>query len=450
MLSSYPLVAIGVAVVFLLALILWLRCHAFIALLVASLFFAVIIGMPLGGIIDTVVDGMGASLGLVSILIGLGAIFGIMLEHSGGAQALATRLISFFGEKRAPYALVLAGFLVSIPVFLDVALVILAPLLVALARSQQKPILAFGLPLLAGMAVTHAFVPPTPGPIIVAQNIGADLGWVILFGSIVGLPAAILAGPIWAKWIVPRMNLSIPEPPVEEEPDTVAPAPVSFGLVLALIALPIALIVSAAILETLYGRGARAGWHEFLAFLGHPIVALVIATLLAMYLLGTRRGVSREGLMELASKSLGPAGVIILVTGAGGVFKQVLVDSGAGQQLAESMAGLSVGAITLAWMLSTVVRVTQGSATVAMIAASALMAPILEPMKLSQPDLALIVIAIAAGATTLSHVNDSGFWLISRYLRITEKETLRSWTVASVIISLVGWLGALGLSLMMS
>lgn len=445
MLSSYPLVAIGVAVAFLLALILWLRCHAFVALLVASLFFAVIIGMPLGGIIDTVLSGMGASLGLVSILIGLGAIFGIMLEHSGGAQALATRLIAFFGEKRAPYALVVAGFLISIPVFLDVALVILAPLLVALARSQRKPILAFGLPLLAGMAVTHAFVPPTPGPIIVAQNIGEDLGWVILFGSIVGLPAAILAGPVWAKWIVPRMNLAIPELREDEEPDP--GALVSLSLVLGLIALPIALIVSAAILDTLYGKVARADWHELVAFLGHPIVALVIATLLAMYLLGTRRGVSREGLMELVSKSLGPAGVIILVTGAGGVFKQVLVDSGAGQQLAESMAGFSVGAITLAWMLSTVVRVTQGSATVAMIAASALMAPILEPMEMSQPELALIVIAIAAGATTLSHVNDSGFWLISRYLRITERETLRSWTVASVIISVVGWLGALALSL---
>ncbi|GHC49233.1 GntP family permease [Roseibacillus persicicus] len=446
MLSNHPFIAVLVAVVFLLGLILWLRLQAFVALLVGALFFAVIVGMPMGEITDTVVSGMGSSLGLVSILIGLGAIFGILLEHSGGAQILAKRMIATFGEKNASWALVVAGFLISIPVFLDVALVILAPLLLALARTQKKPMLAFGLPLLAGMAVTHAFVPPTPGPIIVAQNIGAELGWVILFGAIVGLPAAALAGPIWAKWIVPRMNLAIPEPRTEEEKDEEGD-PVSFGLVLALIGIPIALIVSSAVTDTVLGKVDRAAWHETLAFVGHPIVALLIVTLLSMYLLGTRRGVDREELMHLATKALGPAGIIILVTGAGGVFKQVLVDSGAGEALAREMAGTAIGPITLAWLLATVVRVTQGSATVSMIAASALMAPLLEPMKMGQADLALVVVAIAAGATTLSHVNDSGFWLISRYLRITEKETLRSWSVATVIISLVGWLGALVLSL---
>lgn len=445
MLADYPIVAVIVAVLFLLGLILWLRFQAFVALLVGALFFALIVGMPMGEITDTVVQGMGSSLGLVSILIGLGAIFGILLEHSGGAQVLARRMISAFGEKRAPWALVVAGFLISIPVFLDVALVILAPLLLALARTQGKPMLAFGLPLLAGMAVTHAFVPPTPGPIIVAEAIGADLGWVILFGAIVGLPAAIISGPMWAKWIVPRMNLAIPEPRNEEESDEFASS-VSFRLVLALIGLPIVLIVSSAVVNTVRGKADPTIAHQWLSFLGHPIVALLIATLLAMWLLGTRRGVTREELMELGTKALGPAGVIILVTGAGGVFKQVLVDSGAGETLAREMSNLAIGPITLAWLLATVVRVTQGSATVSMIAASALMAPILEPIALSQAHLALVVVAIAAGATTLSHVNDSGFWLISRYLHITEKETLRSWSVATVIISLIGWLGALALS----
>ncbi|MBK1832660.1 GntP family permease [Roseibacillus ishigakijimensis] len=449
MFADSPFVAVLISVAFLLGLILWLRLQAFVALLVGSLFFAVIIGMPLDDIIDTVVTGMGSSLGLVSILIGLGAIFGIFLEHSGGAQVLAKRMLGAFGEKNAAWALVVAGFLISIPVFLDVALVILAPLLLALARAQSKPMLAFGLPLLAGMAVTHAFVPPTPGPIIVAENIGAELGWVIFFGAIVGFPAAILSGPLWAGWIVPRLNLAVPEPLAEEEKDEDS-QPVPFRLVLALIALPIVLIVAAAVAKAAFPPQDGAWWFSWLLFLGHPIVALLLATLLAMFLLGTRRGVGKEEQMELAGRALGPAGVIILVTGAGGVFKQVLVDSGAGEALAAQMAGLAMGPITLAWLLATVVRVTQGSATVSMIAASALMAPLLEPMALSQAHLALVVVAIAAGATTLSHVNDSGFWLISRYLQITEKETLRSWSVATVIISLVGWLGALALSLLVS
>ncbi len=439
MLADHPFLAVLVGVAFLLTMILWLRMQAFIALLLSAIVFALVVGMPLGGITDTVVSGMGSSLGLVSILIGLGAIFGIMLEHSGGAQTMAKKMVSLFGAKRAPYALVVAGFLISIPVFLDVALVILAPLLMALAREQKKPLLAFGLPLLAGMAVTHAFVPPTPGPIIVAENLGVDLGWVILFGAIVGLPSAILAGPIWAKFIVPRMNLAIPEPiELEEKEDE---NPVAFSTVAGLIGLPIVLILAAAVAKTLIKEDPPA-WFPIVTFFGHPIVALILATLLAMVLLGVKRGVGKEELQELATKSLGPAGVIILVTGAGGVFKQVLVDSGAGKQIAESMAEWAVGPITLAWLLSTAVRVTQGSATVAMIAASALMAPLVAEMGLSQQMLALVTIAIAAGATTLSHVNDSGFWLISRYLQITEKQTLRSWTVASTIISVVGWLGA--------
>lgn len=449
MLSDYPFAAILVGVTFLLCMILWLRMQAFIALLLSAIVFALVVGMPLGGITKAIVDGMGSSLGLVSILIGLGAIFGIMLEHSGGAQAMAKKMIDLFGAKRAPYALVIAGFLISIPVFLDVALVILAPLLMALARDQKKPMLAFGLPLLAGMAVTHAFVPPTPGPIIVAENLGVDLGWVILFGAIVGLPAAILAGPIWAKFIVPRMNLAIPES-LELTDYSEDENPVAFSTVAGLIGLPIILILASAVAKTLLVEGETPMWYEILAFFGHPIVALIIATLLAMVLLGTKRGVGKEKLQELATKSLGPAGIIILVTGAGGVFKQVLVDSGAGKQLAESMAAWPIGPITLAWLLSTAVRVTQGSATVAMIAASALMAPLVAEMALSQQMLALVTVAIAAGATTLSHVNDSGFWLISRYLQITEKQTLRSWTVASTIISVVGWLGAVLIGLIIA
>lgn len=435
-------VAVAASVALLLFLILKWRWQAFVALISASLFFALLVGMPMGRITATVVDGMGKSLGLVATLIGLGAIFGAMLEHSGGAQALAGRLLAWFGEKRAAWALVLAGFLISIPVFLDVALVILAPLLIALARSQAKPVAAFGLPLVAGMAVTHAFVPPTPGPIIVAEALKVDLGWVILFGTITGLPAAVLAGPIWARWIIPRLRLPLPDPG-ENTGETFGSSPVSFRLVAALIGLPVGLIVASAVADTVYGRDGRTLWHEGLSFAGHPIVALLLATLLAMWLLGTRRGMSRERMLQLATDSLGPAGIIILVTGAGGVFKEVLVVSGTGELMAKCMATWPIGLVTMAWLLAAVVRVTQGSATVAMIAASALVGPMVEPMGLSQAQLALLVVAIAAGATTASHVNDSGFWLISRYLGMTERQTLQSWSVSSTIISVTGWLGAL-------
>lgn len=441
MLSDHPLLAVISAVGLLLGLILWLRWQAFVALLVSSLVFAVLVGMKLDTIPATVVDGMGKSLGLVAVLVGLGAIFGAMLEHTGGARALAKGMIDVTGPKGAPWALMVAGFLISIPVFLDVALVILCPLLFAMARSQRKPVLYFGLPLLAGLAVTHAFVPPTPGPIIVAEYLGVSLGPVILAGVVCGLPGAILAGPIFARWIVPRLNLEVPARIEEEEEMKVDRA--MAWTTLALILAPILLILAASLVDLQVGSEAikeqgRNPGHALLSFLGHPIVALLLSTLAAMGVMAFRFKAGRAELQELATKSLGPAGIIILVTGAGGVFKQVLVDSGAGSKLALGMQELPVGPLVLAWLLTTVVRVSQGSATVAMIAGASLMAPMVENMELGPMKLALLVAAIAAGATTASHVNDSGFWMISRYLKLSEKQTLKSWSVAATIISVVG------------
>lgn len=437
MLADFPVLAVFGAVALLLILILWLRWQAFLALLVTSLAFAAVVGMPLTSIPQTVVDGMGKSLGLVATLVGLGAIFGAMLEHSGGARSLAKAMISLTGPKGAPWALMVAGFLISIPVFLDVALVMLVPLLAALARSQNKPLLWFGLPLLAGLAVTHSFVPPTPGPIIVAEALGVSLGPVIVMGLVCGLPGAILAGPIYARWIVPKMNLPVPagdDDLDDGQPADHAMAWITFSLILA----PILLILTASLADMNLGKTDRAPWHETLAFFGHPIVALILSTLAAMAVMAIRAKASSAAIQEMATKALGPAGIIILVTGAGGVFKEVLVASGTGNRLAESMASLPVGPVVLAWLLATVVRVSQGSATVAMIAASSLMAPLVETIDLGPWKLALLVAAIAAGATTASHVNDSGFWMISRYLKLNEKQTLLTWTVAETIISLAG------------
>ena len=444
MLANHPLLAVASAVALLLAMILWLRWQAFIALLLSSLIFAVLVGMPLDAIPPTVVNGMGKTLGAVATLVGLGAIFGAMLERSGGARALANWMIGITGPKGAPWALMVAGFLISIPVFLDVALVILCPLLMALGRSQKKPAYWFGLPLLAGLAVSHSFVPPTPGPVAVAELFGVSLGPVILMGTVCGLPGAILAGPIFGRWIVPKLNLPVPDAAEEDES-------LSFDrgmawITLLLILAPILLILAGSAADLQWGKANRGGLHAALAFAGHPVIALLLTTLAAMAVLAFREKAGKAELQELATAALGPAGIIILVTGAGGVFKEVLVESGAGKAMATGlMERFSLGPVFLAWFLSTVIRVSQGSATVAMVAAAGLMAPFVESAGFGPMKLSLLVAAIAAGASTASHVNDSGFWMISRYLQVPEKEMLKSWTVAETIISLVG----LGMALLL-
>ncbi len=443
---------LGVSVVFLLVLILVFKMQAFLALLIASIIVGIGAGMDLMEVVQSVIDGMGGSLGFIATIIGLGAILGKVLEFSGGAESLAHSLIKAFGEKRVSWAMVLTGFLISIPVFFDVGLVIVISILYAMARDTKKSLLYFGLPLTAGMATTHAFIPPTPGPILVAGNLGVGLGWVILFGFIVGLPTAIIAGPwigckLAEKHFVPVPDIS--RLGLENQREGTAMELPSLGMILLIIGLPITMILGGTVLDLLVDQG-RLGSNTAVTvfiFLGHPIIALIIATLLSLYLLGTRRGVSRSKLMELSTASLAPAGIIILVTGAGGVFKQMLGDSGVGQTLADLIASSSLSTLVLAYLFAVIVRVTQGSATVSMIAASSLIAPVVEAANLGEMHKALVVISIAAGATILSHVNDSGFWIVNRYFGMTEKQTLQTWTVVTTVISVVGFFIAWLLSL---
>jgi Gnt-I system low-affinity gluconate transporter len=334
------------------------------------------------------------------------------------------------------WALGLTGFIVSIPVFLDVAIVILVPILYRLARDSGRPLLYYGIPLAAGGAVTHAFIPPTPGPIAVADLLGADLGWVILFGTICGLPAMVLAGPIWGSYISRRITKGVPDYVELQEIDESRELP-SFGQVLAIILTPLLLILLSTTSGILLDEGNVL--RSTLVFIGHPYAALLIATLLAMFVLGSRRGYDREEIQNIVNKSLEPAGIIILVTGAGGVFKQILIDSGVGQVLGDMMSASGLPYLVLAFVIAALIRVAQGSATVAMVTAAGLVGPILQQNNVEGPQLALATIAIAAGGTILSHVNDSGFWLVNRFFGLTEKETLQSWTVAVTIVSLVGF-----------
>lgn len=439
------------AIVLLLVLVLKFKIQAFIALLITSMFVGVATGMPLNDVIASIQKGMGSTLGFVATVVGLGAIFGQILESSGGAEALAQTMIKKFGKEKANWALVITGFFVAIPVFFDVGFIILVPIVYALAKDTKKSVLFYGIPLLAGLAVTHTFIPPTPGPVAVAEIVGADLGWVILFGFIIGIPTAIIAGPIFGKYIAKKINIAPPEFVNEADNksrvnDNNLP---SFGLIVSIIGVPLVLILLNTLTDVLVKKEViNEGFTvELLKFLGHPFVALTIATLLALYLLGVKRGFSKNELLNLSSKALAPAGLIILVTGAGGVFKQMLIDSGVGNMMAESIAKSSLPPIVLAYILAVVVRITQGSATVSMITAAGIMAPVLTVFNLGAPDRALIVLSIASGATILSHVNDSGFWLVGKYFGMNEAQTLKSWTMMETIISVCGFVGAVVISL---
>ncbi|MEL6104482.1 MAG: gluconate:H+ symporter [Planctomycetota bacterium] len=447
-------------IVLLLVLILQLKLQAFLSLLIVSVVVAASSGMvnddavPLSQVADTIVNSMGDALGFIATIIGIGAIFGAILEHSGGTQALANYLVKVFGAAKAPWAMLLTGFIISIPVFLDVALVILAPLLFALARDTKKPFLHFGLPLVAGMAVTHAFVPPTPGPVAVGYLLGVNLGWVILFGVLVGFPTALICGPWLCALLAKTIDHKIEEtePPQEIDESDLPP----FGFILFLIALPIALILANTIVEQIIASGLEEGltndqrktelksllaesglFYQCVMFIGHPVIALLLATTSALYFLGTRRGVDRTTLLEISTKALGPAGIIILITGAGGVFKGVLKATGITDALEVMFAESGISVLVLAWVFATLIRIAQGSATVAMLTAAGLMANFVSD--LSQPQLGLVTIAIAAGATGFSHVNDSGFWMISRYFQMSEGQTLKTWGVISTLISIVGF-----------
>ncbi len=428
------------AVALLLFLVLKLKISAFVSLLITAIYTGIVAGMPLPGVITAIQEGMAGTLGFVATVVGLGAIFGQMLESSGGAESLAHYLVKKFGKDRASWAMVVTGFIVAIPVFLDVGFIILVPIIYALSRDTKRSLLYYAIPLLAGLAVTHSFIPPTPGPVAVADIINAQLGWVILLGIILGFPTAVIAGPIFGKYISKKIHL---DPPFDYQTPSreVDPASYpSFRMIAIIISIPLVLILvnTFTVLAVSKELVQQSIWTDSLEFIGHPFSALIIATLVAIYYLGIKRGMDRQKILDLSTKALGPAGIIILITGAGGVLKQVLVDSGIGQVMAESMAGSALPPILLAWILAAVVRVTQGSATVAMITAAGIIAPVISEFGLNDPQRALIVIAIASGATILSHVNDSGFWLVGKYLGMNEKQTLQSWTVMETIIAICG------------
>jgi Gnt-I system low-affinity gluconate transporter len=416
-------------------LILWLRMQAFLALLISGIITGLLAGMPAGEVIKSVQEGMGNTLGFVATVVGLGAIFGAILEHSGGALSLAGLLTKKAGDKGTSFAMMAVGFIIAIPVFFDVAFIILIPLLYSLQKKTGRSLLLYGIPLLGGLAVTHSFVPPTPGPIAVSEILNADLGKVIIAGIIIGFPSALIGGLWYGKYISEKIFVSAPTH--AENPKENLPKP---SLIFFIIILPILLIVLNTIINSpfLTDLNISPFIKELTKIVGHPFTALIIANLAAWYFLGLRRGISREELFKISSDSLAPAGIIILITGAGGVFKEVLSDTGTGKMLASALTDAGFSPLIFAFLTAGCIRILQGSATVAMITSAGMTASMLGE-NITEWQKALLVIAIASGATIMSHVNDSGFWLVGKYFGLDEKQTLRTWTVSTTLIGFTGF-----------
>ena len=449
--ASHLLLVTFLSIGLLLYLVLRVKLHPFLSLLITAMFLGVTSGMPLSKVNTAIQNGLGGTLGFVATVVGIGGIFGQILEASGGTEAIARNLIRRFGKDKAHWSLVMAGFLIAIPVYFDVGFIILVPVVYALAKDTKRSTLFYAIPLLAGLAVTHTFVPPTPGPVAVADMLGADLGWVILIGSLIGLPVAILAGPVFGSYISKKIDVAPPKHMMEELNNGTEQSECSlpsFTAVATIIGMPLLLMVVKSVIELLIKLDYMQEGivYDISVFVGHPFTALIIATLMAAYFLGTRRGFTRKQLLDVSAKALAPAGMIILIIGSGGAFKEMLIQSGVGNVLAEGISATKLPPIVLAFIIAAAVRITLGSATVSMITAAGIIGPILEAYTLSEIHLALIVLSIASGATILSHVNDSGFWLVGKYLGLTEMQTLRSWTVMETIIAL----GGFGIALLLS
>lgn len=426
LLVLYTLASIGL----LLFLILYVRMHAFLALLLTSMALGLACGMPPGKLLKSIQSGFGEALGFIAVVVALGAMMGRYLEYSGGGRALAEWLLDRFGPKRAVWAVLTAAFLVGLPIFFEVGFIILLPLAISLGRQSKRSLLYFGLPIACALTVTHAMVPPHPAPAAAAQLLGADLGMVILYGAVLSIPMAIAGGIVYGRWISNRIFIPVPEDKLHAVEVAKQPPP-PVGLVALLLTLPVILIFA----STIASR-AGAGGQAFLTFIGHPFTALAIAALASMYFFGIRRGLDRNGVTRLATEALAPMASLLVIMGGGGAYKQVIVDSGVGDYAGKLLVASHMSPLVLVYLVAAGMRVAQGSATVAIITAAGIVAPLVKGIPGYSPE--MLVLALCAGGTILSHVNDAGFWLVNQSFVMTVPQTLRSWTVMKVVTSLVG------------
>ena len=431
-----------IGLVILLVLIIKFNVQAMIAILVGAISIGLIAGMPASDIVTAANDGIGNTLKGIALLVGLGSMFGAILEASGGAQTLAVTMVKWFGDKKAAWALGITGLIIAMPVFFDAGLIILIPLAFSLAKKTKRSSLFYAIPLLAGLAVGHAFIPPTPGPILVANMLNVDLGWVILVGICCGIFSMIVAGPVWGSICGKKYFIPVPEHVANQADYDESKLP-GFWTIVGIILIPLVLII----LKSVFGIiPAMESVMPVFNFLGEPFVALLIATIAAMLVLGLRHGYTMKELEKIMTKSLEPTGMILLVTACGGVLRYVLQYSGLGDVIGNAVASMSLPIVVLAFIVAALVRICVGSATVAMTMAAGIIAAIPGIAELSPLYLACTTAAVAGGATVCSHFNDSGFWLVKSLVGMDEKTTLKTWTIMETLVGATGFVVALIIS----
>ena len=419
------------ALALLLFLILRVKLHAFLALMLTSMALGLACGMEPLKVLKSIQAGFGEALGFIAVVVALGAMVGRYLEHSGGGSALADWLLERFGPERAIWAVLVSAFLIGLPIFFEVGFIILVPLAWSLTRESKKSLLYFGLPIAAALTVTHAMVPPHPAPAAAAQLLGADLGKAILFGAALSIPMAIAGGVVYGSWISKRLYIPVPEFATVPEKKSGGERTPPVWLVILLLVLPVLLIFA----STLAGMANVPGRAVF-DFVGHPFTALTVTALASMYVFGARCGLNRDALATMATQSLAPIGSLLAIMGGGGAFKQVIVDCGVGPYAGKLLASSQVSPLLVAYLVAAGMRVAQGSATVAIITAAGIVAPLVKGIPGYSPE--MILLALCCGGTVLSHVNDAGFWLVNQSFGMTVPQTLRSWTAMKVVTSLVG------------
>ncbi|UVL33521.1 GntP family permease [Pseudomonas sp. B21-041] len=442
--DAYLLLDAVVTVIGLIILITKFKIHPFISLTIAAAFLGLTSGMPIGTIIKAFQDGFGGVLGFVGIILALGTMLGKMMAESGGADQIAQTLIRAFGKDKVQWAMMFAAFLVGIPLFFEIGFVLLIPLVFIVARRTGVSIIKIGIPLLAGLSAVHGLVPPHPGPLLAIGVFGADIGKTILYGLIVALPTAIIAGPIFgtfiAKYIPGHPNQELVDQLARENDDsTTLP---SFSITLITVLLPVFLMLLKTFADVALPDGHF--FRTWMDMIGHPISALLLALLLSLYTFGHKQGIGSQQMLKWLDASLAPTAAIILIIGAGGGFKQMLVTSGVGDVIGHMAVSAQISPILLAWLVAAVIRIATGSATVATITGAGIVVPVVGMIPGVNRE--LLVLATGAGSLILSHVNDAGFWLVKQYFNMTVAETFKTWTAMETILSIV----ALGFILLLS
>ena len=435
-----PLLIVILGILLLFVLIAKFKLNAFISFIIVCVFVGVFQGMELDRIVEAIQIGMGNTLGFLVMILGLGAMLGKLVSDSGAAQRITSKLVSSFGIKYIQWAVVVAGFIVGIPMFYSVGFVILIPLVFTIAASTGLPLIYVGLPMLASLSVTHGFLPPHPAPTAIAGMFNADIGKTLLYGIIIAIPTIIVAGPLFTRTIknikaTPLKEFYNPIVLKEEE----MPA---MGISLFTTLLPIILILCST-LFTLFVAGEFL-LKEVIVFIGNPVIAMLISVLVAIYALGISRRKKMPELMSSVSSSVSSITMILLIIAGAGALKQILVASGVSDYIGALLNGSSISPLILAWFIATVIRVCVGSATVAGLTAAGIALPLIQNTEVS-PE--LMVLAIGSGSLMLSHVNDGGFWMFKEYFNLTVKETLSTWTVMETTVGIMGLIGVLILNI---